>query len=108
MRGRNPRRLSLAATDRAILEKLARRRTLPWFQVQRARALLRLAGGERIQNLAWQLQCSPATLWRLARRYECDGLEGALLEAPRVGRPAQISPPAAGTDRPTGLSGTDR
>ena len=108
MRGRKPRRLSLSPDDQSVLEQIARSRTLPWFQVQRARALLAMAAGERVQTLAWQLQCSPSTLWRLCRRYEQMGLENVLVEAPRIGRPSEISPPAAGTDRTTGVSGADR
>ncbi len=108
MRGRKPRCLSLAPNDKPVLEKIARSRTLPWFQVQRARALLAMAAGERVQTLAWQLQCSPSTLWRLCRRYEQVGLEKLLVEAPRIGCPSEISPPATGTTGSTGVSGTDR
>ena len=108
MRGRKPRRLSLAPNDKPVLERIAHSRTLPWFQVQRARALLAMAAGERVQTLAWQLQCSPSTLWRLSRRYEQVGLEKVLVEASRIGRPGEISPPAAGTTGSVGMSGTDR
>lgn len=107
MRGRKPRRLSLAPDDKPVLEQIARSRTLPWFQVQRARALLAMATGERVQTLAWQLQCSPSTLWRLCRRYEQAGLEKLLVEAPRIGRPSEISPPATGAAGSTRVSGTD-
>lgn len=108
MRGRKLRRLSLAPNDKPVLEQIARSRTLPWFQVQRARALLAMAAGERVQTLAWQLQCSPSTLWRMCRRYEQAGLAKLLVEAPRMGRPSEISPPAASTAGATGVSGTDR
>ena len=106
MRGRKPRRLSLAPNDKPVLERITHSRTLPWFQVQRARALLAMAAGERIQ-LAWQLQCSPSTLWRLGRRYEQVGLAKLLVEAPRVGRPSEISPPATSATGSAGVSGTD-
>ena len=108
MRGRKPRRLLLAAHDKSILEQIARRRTLPWFQVQRARAVLAIAGGERVQTVAFQMQCDPSTVWRLCRRYEEAGLEGVLAEVPRAGHPIEISPPATRPDRAVGVSGTDR
>lgn len=108
MRGRKPHHLSLSAADQLVLERIARSRTLPWFQVQRARALLAMASGERIQTLAWQLQCAPSTLWRLARRYEQVGMAEVLAQVPRIGRPAELSPPAARTNRAIGLFGTDR
>jgi hypothetical protein len=107
MQGRKPRGLSLAAHDVSLLERIARSRILPWFQVQRARVVLAIAGGERVQTVAFQMQCDPSTIWRLCRRYEQAGLEGLLAEAPRGGHPTEISPPAARSDRATGLSGTD-
>jgi transposase len=71
---------------------MARSRTLPWFQVQRARAVLAIADGERVQTVAFQMQCYPSTVWRLCRRYEEAGLEGVLAEVPRTGHPIEISP----------------
>jgi Winged helix-turn helix len=106
MGGRKPRGLSLATHAIAILEHMAHSRTLPWFQVQRARAVLAIADGERVQTVAFQMQCDPSTVWCLCRRYEQAGLKGLLAEAPRPGHPAEISPPAACPDRATGLSGT--
>jgi hypothetical protein len=62
MRGRKPRALSLATHDIAILEHIAHSRTLPWFQVQRARAVLAIADGERVQTVAFQMQYDPSTV----------------------------------------------
>lgn len=104
MRGRKPRSFSLASADVPVLESIARSRTLPWYQVQRARLVLAMAGGERVQTVAFQMQCNPATVWRLCRRYEQQGLEGLLFEAPRSGHPAEISPPATGANCATGVS----
>lgn len=108
MRGRKPRHVSLAEPDEPILQAIARSRSLPWFQVQRARLVLAMARGERVQTVAFQMQCDPSTVWRLCRRYEEYGLEGLLVEAPRSGHPLEISPSAARPDRATGLSGADR
>jgi hypothetical protein len=108
MRGRKPHGLLLAVHDKSILEQIARSRTLPWFQVQRARAVLAIADGERVQTVAFQMQCDPSTVWRLCRRYEQAGLEGVLAERPHAGHPIEISPPATGPDRAISVSGTDR
>jgi hypothetical protein len=108
MRGRKPRRFLLAAHDKLILEQIARSRTLPWFQVQRARVVLAIAEGARVQTVAFQMQCDPSTVWRLCRRYEEAGLEGVLAEVPRAGHPIEISPPATCPDCAIGVSGTDR
>ena len=108
MRGRKPRCLSLVAHDEPILEQIARSRTLPWLQVQRARAILAIARGERVQTVAWQMQCAPSTVWRMCRCYEQRGLEGLLSEAPRSGHPDEISPSAAGANRAISVSGANR
>src|ERR671918_34632 len=86
-------RFLLAAHDKPILEQIARRRTLPWFQVQRARAVLAIAEGARIQTVAFPMQCDPSTVWRLCRRYEEAGLEGGLARVVRGGHPTGIFPP---------------
>jgi Winged helix-turn helix len=107
MRGRKPRDFSLSAPDVPILQQIARSRSLPWFQVQRARVVLAIADGERVQTVAFQLQCDPSTVWRFCRRYEQAGLEGLLSEAPRSGHPIEISPSATSSDCAAGLSGAD-
>ena len=61
MRGRKPRRITLASHDVPLLHQIARSRTLPWFQVQRARVVLAMAKGERVQTVAFQMQCAPST-----------------------------------------------
>ena len=108
MRGRKPRGISLSAHDRFLLQQIARSRTLAWFQVQRARIVLAMADGERVQVVAARMQCNPSTVWRTCRRYEQAGVEGMLAEAPRTGHPGAISPPATGADRATGRPRADR
>jgi hypothetical protein len=87
MRGRKPRPVTLAAEDRPILRAIARSRRLPWLQVQHARIVLAVAAGEPIQAVAYRMECDPATVWRICRRYEQGGLQKLLVEAPRLGRP---------------------
>src|SRR6516162_3161378 len=93
MRGRRPTPLTIAAPDLPILEAVARSRRLCWFQVQHARIVLAVAGGERVQDVASRLECDRATVWRVCRRYERGGLTKLLLDDPRLGRPQEISPP---------------
>ena len=108
MRGRRPRPLTLAADDVAILQMIARSRSRPWFQIQHARILLGVAAGQRVQTLALQMQCDAATVWRVCRSYEERGLDVVLREATRPGRPQQLSPPPARSDRTVGLPGANR
>jgi hypothetical protein len=108
VRGRKPRDIVLDAQDRRLLQGIARSRTLPWFQVQRARMMLAMADGERVQTVAMQMQCDPSTIWRICRRYEQAGLPGVLTEASRTGHPTDISPSGARANRPTRLPGASR
>ena len=62
MRGRKPRPLTIAAPDLPILQAVARARHLAWFQVQHARIILAVAGGEPIHSVASRLECDPATV----------------------------------------------
>ena len=108
MRGRRPRPLTIPAADNPILEAVARSRRLCWFQVQHARIVLAVASGERVHDVASRLECDRATVWRICRRYEQGGLKKLLLDDSRVGRPQEISPPAARPDRRTRLPGAGR
>ena len=69
MRGRRPRPLEIAPHDVPILQQIARSRSLPWYQVQRAQVLLAVAAGEPIRTLAIRTQCNPSTVWRICRRF---------------------------------------
>lgn len=80
MRGRKPRGIELAAYDQGVLQGIARSRSRPWFQVQRARLVLAVAAGERVQTVADRMGCDPSTPWRIFRRYEQKGLAGILEE----------------------------
>lgn len=108
MRGRNPQRLRLSEDEVANLQRIARSQTLPWYQVRRARTVLGIAAGERVQTLAEQMHCAPRTIRRTCQHYQCQGLEGLLARPKRPGHPFEISPPAACANRSAGVSGTDR
>src|SRR5215207_10266020 len=103
MRGRKPRPLAIASADQPILEAVAHSRRLSFYQVQHARIVLAVAGGEPIRAVAGRLGCDRTTVWRVCHRYEQGGLKSLLLDEPRLGRPQEISPPAACPDRRTGL-----
>jgi transposase len=92
MRGRKPRPLEIVPHDVPILQEIARSRSLPWYQIQRAQIFLAVAAGEPIQQLAIRTQCDPSTIWRICRRYESSGLPDLLGPPQRAGRPARISP----------------
>jgi hypothetical protein len=96
MRGRKPSVLSLAPSDEDRLHTTAHSDSLPWYQVRRARILLALAAGQRKRDVAAQMECGVATVWRACERYRRDGLEGLLADGRegRSGRLEQITPRA--------------
>jgi len=50
MRGRNPQSLCLNAGDEMALRRIADSQTRPWYQVRRARTVLGIAIGQRVQR----------------------------------------------------------
>ncbi|MGZ3414077.1 MAG: hypothetical protein ACXVAT_09575 [Isosphaeraceae bacterium] len=48
MRGRKPLPLRIGPDDAPILQQIACSRSLPWYQIQRARIVLGVAAGEPI------------------------------------------------------------
>jgi hypothetical protein len=83
MRGRKPRRVSVAPSDMSVLRWIARGDDLPPYQVQRARIVLAIAEGQRTQRVAEDAGCDEATVWRTCRRYEQLGLSGLLADGRR-------------------------
>lgn len=108
MRGRKPRPLVLDPVDVPRLRQISRADSAPWYLVRRARICLAIAAGQRVRAVAAQLQCSTATVRRTGRRYRRAGSSGLLSRPQRSGRPARLSPPAAGSNHPLGLPGTSR
>jgi transposase len=92
MRGRKPFPVSILPKDRTLLQQIARSESLAWRDVRRARICLAVAAGGRIQTVAYQVQCSLATVRRTCRRYQRLGLTGLLANSVRSGRPARIAP----------------
>jgi transposase len=94
MRGRRPEVLTMCASDTSELERIAHSDSLPWFRVRRARIVLGIAGGQRREVLASQLDCDESTIWRACQRYQRFGLEGLLADQrpAHSGRDVQITP----------------
>lgn len=105
MRGRKPRGVELKQEDVPKLESLVRRGKTEQRVARRARILLGMHRGERVKELSKIVEQDPSTIWRVCRRYEERGIE-AVYDAPRSGRPPEISPPGAGSDRESGLHPT--
>lgn len=105
MRGRKPRGVELKSEDIPTLETLVRSGKTEQRVVRRARILVGIHRGGRVKQLSDRVEQDPSTIWRVCRRYEERGIE-AVYDAPRSGRPPEISPPLAGADREPGLHAT--
>lgn len=88
MRGRTPEKFRLKPTHKAYLRKLLREGQTPWRIARRAQILLQRADKkQRVGSLSEEFAQSASTIWRICQRYRDGGLEAALYDAPRPGRP---------------------
>ena len=88
MRGRTPEKFQLKPTHKAYLRKLLREGQTPWRIARRAQILLQRADKkQRVGSLSEKFAQSASTIWRICQRYRDRGLEAALYDAPRPGRP---------------------
>jgi hypothetical protein len=83
-RGRKPRAVTIAPCDLSVLQWVAAAKELPQYQVRRARIVLDMAAGARTQQVARDIGCDEATVWRICRRYEQLGLSGLLADGRRL------------------------
>jgi transposase len=90
MRGPPVRLRDLTAEERSAVETLARSRTAPARQVERARVVWRAGRGETPPAIAEALGLDAETVRRRIRRFNAEGL-AALDDHHRSGRPATYS-----------------
>ena len=93
MRGRKPDEFVLKRRDKAVLRELLRDGATPLRVARRAEILLHRASTEqRVRPLGEVVERDAATIWRVCERYRLGGLDAALFDAPRTGRPPVFSP----------------
>jgi transposase len=98
MSGRKPQALKLKPKDVIELRALLRDGHTPQRVAQRARILLACAQHERTQVVAAKVGQDRSTVWRVCDRYRHDGLQAALQDAPRSGRPRSFFQPPTPAD----------
>lgn len=92
MRGRNPNKFVLKRKDKLFLQELLRDGQTPLQVARRAQILLgRADPHQRVIQLGNHVERDAATVWRVCERYRQDGLDAALYDAPRSGRPPVFS-----------------
>ena len=91
MRRRTPQIICLSKSDRQAIEQLLRNGHTEQRVARRGRVLLAMQDAETlVTELSEQVDMTRTGIWFLCRRYEAVGLK-ALYDAPRSGRPREIS-----------------
>ena len=99
MRGRKPEQFELKPKDERSLRALLRDGQTSLKVARRAQILLgRTAAARPIARLGEKVEQDRTTIWRVCERYAQGGLEAALYDAPRSGRPRVFSPKRAPAD----------
>ncbi len=87
MRGRKPDKFVLKPKDKLFLVDLLRNGRTPVRVARRAEMLLgRADKQQRVVQLSEKVGENTSTIWRVCERYQRQGLQAALYDAPRSGR----------------------
>ena len=84
-------KIELSQEERNQLKKLTTQGTEKVRKVKRAKILLLADEGEKDKKIAERVEVSVGTVERIRKRYGQEGLEEAVNEKPRSGRPIGIS-----------------
>jgi len=99
MSGRLPEKFVLKRKDKTRLLELLQDGQTPLKVARRALILLgRTAAEQSLAALEDKVEQDRTTIWRGCARYEAGGLEAALYDAPRSGRPRVFSPQRSPND----------
>ena len=90
----SPYQIELTDEERAVLERLARSYTLPYWQVMRAQMVLIAAEGTRNDQIAARLRCGRDVVSRWRKRFFEQRLAGPE-DQPRRGKPPAFPPSGA-------------
>jgi transposase len=84
--------VKLAQRDRKILVQMVRKGEQSARVLVRAWTLQQLHQGQKVKQIATNLGIVPKTVREIGRRYQKEGLKGALYEKPRPGAERRIKP----------------
>lgn len=88
---KSPFEIRLSAEERRVLVARARKYTLPYFEVLRARMILLAAEGQQNEEIAAALSIGRDVVSQWRKRFYLERLAG-LEERPRPGRPRGFPP----------------
>jgi len=83
--------IKLSKEERSSLKTLFSGGSSSNRQQNRARILDLLARNTKASEIAALLGCSPTTVYNVKHRYQAEGLEAALTEKPRSGKPPRLT-----------------
>lgn len=81
----------VSESDKRELQKISRRGSTPTKVSRRCRILLLLHRGFSVDETAEELDCGTATVKRVRRHYRTEGMNRAIYDAARSGRPAKFT-----------------
>jgi len=87
----SPFTIAVTPQERALLEATARKYTLPYRDVVRAKIILLSAEGLPIEEIALRLNTRREVVWKWRKRFLAEGVAG-LEERSRRGRPPVFPP----------------
>jgi transposase len=87
----SPFTIEVTSAERAFLEAIARKYTLPYRDVVRAKIILLSAEGLPVEEIAMRLNSSREVVWKWRKRFLAERLSG-LEERSRRGRPPVFPP----------------
>ena len=88
---KSPYTIVLSAHEKNELQKIARKYTLPYYKVVRAKAILLAAKGLENKKIGEQLNMPREIISKWRKRFFEERLDG-LKDRPRRGRPSRFSP----------------
>jgi hypothetical protein len=88
---KSPYVISLSSHEKGVLQKTARKYTLPYFKVIRAKAILLAADGLENKQIGEKLDLPREIVSKWRKRFFEERLNG-LQDRPRRGRPSRFSP----------------
>ena len=82
--------ITLTKPERQWLERICNQGIRTVRELTRAQVLLALDRGTADQTISEVLGVERTRIWRLRKRYLCGGVNAALPDRPRTGRPPQV------------------
>lgn len=84
-------KFKLSKEERSSLKTMLKKGTHRSVELMRAKVLLGLDAGKKQVRIYEELSIASATVYNVRKRYRAGGLQNALYDSPRPGKPAQIT-----------------